>query len=230
MLNLGNSQIGQVFLGEAKIKKAFLGDELVYEGEKASRLPEGYKEVRYLDLSGNVGILLGIKINPTTFRMVMDLEARPYEKAPEYIMSCLAVGVSKTWICRRNASSIYYMVGQMSSEARIALSFPENARTTLDLDWANKKITIDGVSKTLSNTSYTTGSMSLFNTYSSTTGYCLPCKLYAAQIYKSGALQMDLVPCVRESDGEPGLYDLTAQLFHAKGDKNTGTITPGPAV
>jgi len=38
------------------------------EAQKPSRLPEGYIEVEYIDIHGNIGFSLGGTINPSTFR------------------------------------------------------------------------------------------------------------------------------------------------------------------
>lgn len=198
---------------------------------KASRLPEGYTEVEYIDIHGNAGFSLGMTINPATFRMVLDLSVYPNEKSGEYLLICNKNGEQKTWIYRKSASSVGYMLRLASSDAFVSVSFPENKRTILDLNWQEKTFTVDGITKPLENVSYTTGTAFLF--YSTTGGGgwpALPCKLYAAQIYKSGVLQKELVPCVQESTGLAGLYDMNSNLFRTKGSANTGTITAGPAV
>ena len=40
-----------------------------------------------------------------------------------------------------------------------------------------------------------------------------PAKIYSAKLTKNGKVVFDLVPCVRESDGEAGFYDLVTQRF-----------------
>ena len=40
-------------------------------------------------------------------------------------------------------------------------------------------------------------------------------KLYYMEIYDNGTLVRYFVPCVRESDGEIGLYDIVNQKFYA---------------
>lgn len=197
--------------------------------QPSGRLPAGYTEVEYIDVQGNVGIPLGITINPSTFRMVMDLSAYPYESGHEQILICNASGDQRTWVYRRNALSFGYMLRLAGDDSYISFSLPENKRTTLDLNWQDQTITADGLSKTIKNTSYTTGTMYLF--YSTkAAGRALPCKLYSVQIFKNKVLQKELVPCIQDSSGAAGLYDLNSNYFRTKGTANTGTITAGPAV
>lgn len=40
-------------------------------------------------------------------------------------------------------------------------------------------------------------------------------RIYGMKVYQAGALAHDLVPCVRKSDGRPGLYDTANETFHA---------------
>lgn len=48
MLKLGETGVSALYLGDTKIKKAYLGNELVFEEKKTSRLPEGYTELEYI--------------------------------------------------------------------------------------------------------------------------------------------------------------------------------------
>lgn len=61
MLKLGTQDISALYLGETKIKRAYLGESLVFEGSKPSRLPEGYTEVEYIESSGTQYIDTGVK-------------------------------------------------------------------------------------------------------------------------------------------------------------------------
>ncbi len=198
--------------------------------QTVSRLPEGYTEVEYVDIRGNVGISLGTTINPSTFRMVMDLSVYPYESGHEQILICNASGSQKTWIYRQSASSIGYMLRLADNDAYISLAIPSGKRIALDLDWKNQTITAGGIGRTIQNANYTTGTAFLFASTGAGGHPALPCRLYSVQIYKSGSLQKELVPCVQNSSGSAGLYDMSSNFFRTKGTSNTGTITPGPAV
>ena len=61
MLKLRTQDISALYLGETKIKRAYLGETLVFEGSKPSRLPEGYTEVEYIESSGTQYIDTGVK-------------------------------------------------------------------------------------------------------------------------------------------------------------------------
>ncbi len=53
MLKIGAQDITGLYVGETKIEKAYLGEELVFSAEKKpSRLPEGYTEVEYIAGAG----------------------------------------------------------------------------------------------------------------------------------------------------------------------------------
>lgn len=229
MLKLGELKISGMFVGDTKIKKAFLGTELVYEGAKPSRLPKGYTEVEYIDIQGNVGISLGETVNPATFRLVMDLEAYPRVNTAEYIFnggsyySTTPSNPRYMWIYRSGTSTLKYRIGYGSSETSIALEFPDGERTLLDLDWANEQITIQGITRTIVNSSFTSKTAILF----SGSNPALPCKLYSAKIYKSGVLQKELVPCIEDSSETAGLYDLGSNVFRKS---SGGTVTAGPAI
>ena len=49
------------------------------------------------------------------------------------------------------------------------------------------------------------------------------CKVYSCQIYDNETLVRDFVPCIVDSTGEVGLYDLVGKQFY--GNAGTGTFT-----
>ena len=55
-------------------------------------------------------------------------------------------------------------------------------------------------------------------------------KLYSFQIYESGVLQRDFVPCYRNSDNKPGLYDIKNNVFYINKASTGSDFTKGPVV
>ncbi len=56
MLKLGEQSIAALHLGDTKIVKAYLGEEVVFEAQKESLLPDGYTEIEYVALPDNTRV------------------------------------------------------------------------------------------------------------------------------------------------------------------------------
>lgn len=52
--------------------------------------------------------------------------------------------------------------------------------------------------------------------------------LYSLQMYLNNTIARDFVPCIRDSDGTVGMYDLVEQKFY--GNAGSGSFTAGPEV
>ena len=75
MLKMGAQNITGLYVGETKIKKAYLGEALIFSaGMNPSRLPEGYTEVKYIQIGENFEIDTGIKADFTNMRFVLSEE------------------------------------------------------------------------------------------------------------------------------------------------------------
>ncbi len=76
MLKLGTQDIKALYLGERKVKRACLGERVVFAEAKPSRLPAGYTEVEYIQGAGGTNgpyINTGLTAKSTT-KLTMDVE------------------------------------------------------------------------------------------------------------------------------------------------------------
>ena len=74
------------------------------------------------------------------------------------------------------------------------------------------------------------GTFRLFRYYGSDSGdtYSFGGRLYYLRIYERGTTRINLVPCYRKSDREPGMYDLVNRIFYQ--NAGTGEFAVGPDV
>lgn len=200
---------------------------VAFAEKPASRLPEGYTEVEYIQTNGTVSIYFSpyssLSISGT--RAVLDLEAAPYASSKEFIFWTQSGNAKQFRLYRISSTAFQYYFG--GKQYSVNMAFPSE-RTMLDLDLINKKLTIGGTSRTLTVDNVSTQStVCLFQADSGSTS--LPAKLFSAKLYNSsGTLVCDYVPCVRESDGEIGLYDIVRNKFNKASPQST--IIAGPAI
>lgn len=213
--------------------------------ESASRLPNGYTEVEYIEPYGAQYIDTGIVVYPPAFRIKT---------------VCIVNGVVNWFygiIARTGTSSSNYMYSRFSSGANyqgktvfINASYGNSStinnpavatingvdfsgKAEVDVDLENKRLTVNGASTEISSVPSlfaSSGNLFLFaqnNTYSTSNNYS-NYKMCACQIFVSGKLTRDYVPCINP-EGTAGLYDLVGQDFYKSGISG-GSFTPGPAV
>lgn len=54
-------------------------------------------------------------------------------------------------------------------------------------------------------------------------------RFYYAKFFEHGEIALDLVPAIRNSDNEPGMYDLVNKVFYTN-NGSSGSFTTGPAI
>lgn len=192
-----------------------------------SRLPEGYTEVEYIQTNGKVSFTFSTSSSTLLpgMRAVLDLEASPYTSNNEFIFWTQSGNANQCRLFRASSTSFGYYFG--GTRYNVNIAFPSE-RTTLDLDLANKKLTIGDTSRTLTVSNVSTSSyIYLFASDANDTP--LPAKLFSAQLYNgSGTLLCNYIPCVRDSDGAVGLYDIVRNSF--KSASQQSAIIAGPAI
>lgn len=235
MLKLGTQGITALRLGDQEIKKAYLGDALVFGAEAApSRLPEGYTEVEYIQTIDLSYFLTGIKPQ-AELRIVMDVEP---------IKDGTAYGTQKRYLFYSYAKSptLYYYCtvfwNQSGVSAQMGLYGGTTYSTVIDNNKAARRMLVefDYPSKTVS-VNEKSASMPSNGVYSSmpeiklmssgTAAYSLNGKFYSCKMYLNDDSIRDFVPCIDPS-GAVGLYDLVDGKFY--GNSGTGTLEAGPAV
>lgn len=204
-----------------------------FEEKKASRLPEGYTELEYIQSSGTQCIITNIKPS-ATLKIDMDVEPTVavsstvrYFLASTYATSNRYYSLTASWTSNGIVGT---MVANSTSTPSVVLS-PNTTqrRMRLQVNQANRMISVDGSSQTFS-ASPAIPNMSYFYLLSyptTATTTRLPAKLYSCQMYNGDTPLRNFVPCTNPS-GEVGLYDLVSGTFYA--NAGTGEFTAGPAV
>ena len=219
MLKLGETGVSALYLGDAKIKKAYLGSELVFEEKKPSRLPAGYTEVSYLETDMNCRIPLNYAASFSKTRILYEVEPLAFVSSG-FIISGANLARKYFYFRRIAVNKIEYRFAG-GGYSTLAVSI-DNTRVLMDVDFVSKMLKIGEVSAAIS--SNTNVSSNLFIGKS---GFnCIVGRIYSLQVYESGEKILEFVPCV-SSLGVPGLYELENETFHDNTGK--GTITPGPA-
>ena len=106
-------------------------------------------------------------------------------------------------------------------------SFSSN--TIYTIDHTHTKFLINGASiyRTSSGTDYRNTNLAICrcNGFSGTI-YTLNGRIYYCKIWDNDVLKRDLVPCIRNSDNKPGLYDKVNKVFYI--NKGSGEFNYGP--
>ena len=165
MIKLGTQNISALRLGGQEIKKAYLGETLMFSGKKPSRLPDGYREVEYIHSDENCSIDTGVKgVNYAATRIVMDIEPDVFGGSNEYIFGKSGLGYPSTttmyWfnLWRYSATQIRYRYYTYTATTRDA-NISKN-RLTIDFDLRNKKLIIGGNQFSLTSNNFNTTTLS----------------------------------------------------------------------
>lgn len=195
-----------------------------------SGLPDGYKELSYIESNDGEYIDTGVSVDATNYNKL------------KFVVDCEILGNSGSsgtnWFLNgSNTNGAYFYMGQYSgtyyygcggsTDRNTGISVV-SGRHTFTLDAANKKFTVSGVldiTATVANVT-AAGRLILFG-FSFTPIRTFRQKLYSAQIYQGKTLMCDFVPCMKMSNQQAGLFDLVSQRFF--GNDGTGEFIAGPA-
>lgn len=191
---------------------------------KASRLPEGYTEVTYIQSSGTQYIDTGFVPDNNT-RVVMDAQlttsgsiavwfgARTSATSNNYAF----VRTSSGDTFRSDYNNVYTQTWTADDSVRYVVD--KNAETT----------TFAGTTQSYTNAAFQCPcNMTLFAlNQAGTIQWYAVMKLYSCQIYDNGILARDYVPCV-DANGEAGLYDVANGVFY--GNAGTGAFAVGESL
>lgn len=235
MLKLGETTIRSVFLGEEKIRKVFLGSKLVYEGVKPSRLPEGYKELKYIQSGSGQYINTGIA-GTAIYRLEMDVEPITTSSGTFFGASTYIASSNREVSCRKDGTTSIHLTVPVTTSPRTTYISKDtsNRRVSIVYDRINKQFSLDGETAAInmSATLYSVGySVCLLYGYkdptqaSAASFTTLAAKLYSCKIYgTSSKLLRDFVPCV-DPDGHVGMIDIVNEKMYYN-----GVFTAGPVV
>ncbi len=196
-------------------------------GGTASRLPDGYTEVEYIQSSGAEYINTDFTANNNT-RIVLDVEAAATASTStsQYMLGARASSSSKQFALQTLNSNY---AGRYGAQDGTIVSGSIAGRYTIDM---NKNVhTINGKAYTFNAETFTCPvPLSLFAMNNNGTGGYSPhsgMKLYSCQIYDNGVLVRDFIPC-KNASGVAGLYDVVGGKFY--GNAGSGSFTAGADV
>lgn len=220
MIKLGAQEIKELYLGGVKVERAYLGETVVFTADKPSRLPDGYTEVEYISFAKGGSINSGLYPYFSSGRYVFDAEFGAFSAISRFLGSDsnTTVSPSKHFSVRsQGVTQIMYMYNYgTGTYANVGTT---KGRLLIDWDFPNGELHFGGTTISTTPISGTTSKPVYFEV-PATGG-----KMYSAQIYASGAIKRDFVPCINPS-GVVGMYDTVNSKFYTP----TQTAAAGPAV
>lgn len=198
-------------------KKAYIG------------IPE-YTELAWIEATGTQYIDTGFKPSSNT-RIVIDFEnigdysSTPAAAAPLFgARTATTSDVFGMWI----GATTYPHYGDTSFTAAGGFTVDINARLTYEMDGNVARIGSETITCGASTFTSTCNLYLLgMNTNGKLYAHHAYGRIYSCQIYDSGTLVRDFVPC-RNASGEVGLYDRVNRVFY--GNKGTGAFVAGAVV
>ena len=189
-------------------------------------LPSEYKQVLSLKSDGTQRVvLLSLRLNSNS-RVVLDFRA---------IESWNTSGTEWVVGSRYNSSSKQFSFGVSKATNRFISAYGSTYDITTGpafdterhiLDFNKNNVYLDGENIfTYSAETFSAANVSpsLFALHSegNSSYYYSSCCIYSAKIYDDGTLVANLIPCIRKSDENPGMYDVLNNIFYSS--TNTGS-------
>ena len=177
------------------------------------RIPRQYTEVEYLESTGTQYIDTGV-YGSNKVRFQVDFSVTDVNKFAQNGKNNTYSGNNRVNLGKANSGAWYWGFGNEN----ITKDTADTKRHTMGIDIPNLQYWIDNTVYT--KTSYTHNNNNpiliyLFavNSQSSIQNYSYE-KLYSSQIYESGVLVRNFIPCYRLSDEKPGMYDIVNDEFY----------------
>lgn len=197
--------------------------------QKESRLPEGYTEVEYIQISENFGIDTGIKANFENMRFLLDEEVLGETGSNYFFQSSPSGG--RYFNCHHSptveSGRLFYSFFDRSNWY-ISLDNQNDIhkRTIFDFNFPEKYFSAFDKPDTIFQSSATM-TTNIFIGSVVGSGSRSEAKIFSCQIYASGGKVRDFVPCIN-LDNAVGLYDLVNNVFYQ--NSFSGTVIAGPEV
>lgn len=217
-----------------KVKKAYIGvngvAKLFYS---ASRLPDAYQEVAYLQSSGTQYIDTGIAGNTFTSSAKVEAKVRFTSigsaqtitgATDDQSYNCaLVVKTTETQFhIQSEDNDAYGGTPKASTDYTLVANFAKSGTCTLS---------VNGTQVASGNFSGGVTSKSIYafaKNMNGTLEQYLKGRIYYLKITINGSLKRNFVPCYRTSDSVAGMYDLANSKFYT--NKGSGTFTVGADV
>lgn len=185
-------------------------------GGNSPRLPAGYTELAYIESTGTQRLSLGFSGN-ANFELTAQSSVQTTSSS---ILICSTNGTGGTWI--GGLSNGNWGAGTSSSSNYVNINATTKAEIAVNFVNGTASGTVNGISFSRT-ASATNGQWSLFKANDG--NYPFKGKMWGLKAYQSDALVADLVPAMRDSDSEVGMYDLVSNTFLT--NAGTGTFNYG---
>lgn len=168
-----------------------------------------YTQADYIESSGAQYIDTGVNISPTVTDWEVDMSVMWTDTSTRQLMGYNAG--SKGYFGVKNAN--YYEVGGVQTTVKPSTTSYDNIKWSLK----NNKyaVNINGTEKTIDKDA-TSGNICLF-TLAKNMSFACKVKMQECKILIDGELVRHFIPCVRNSDNKPGMYDLVTKRFYTNG-------------
>ena len=189
-----------------------------------SLLPEGYTQVEYIEASGTQYINTGIKTKQT---LVIESEYATDTASKLFFGARSSSSANGIVFGYFGTTSSYVGFGGSSANYSTTINPMDNSKHKVLL--SNNYYKLDGVNQTISNrttlTSFNDIYLGTWNTNGSADSRMYIGKIYRFTIYDGNDLVLDLIPCINNSTGKAGMYDIVSDTFF--GNNGTGDFTSG---
>ena len=187
-------------------------------------IPEGYTQIDYIQSDGSGQYIDSEFIpDPANSSIVMDAELYT-DCTDKHFIGCRHTLSSKAFALMITSSSKWR---SDYNDSKIQFSTPpKNGRLGLVINSSDAKVGNELISRTVSNfTLNYPAYIFAVNTGGSTSTFA-PIRVYSVQMYKNNDMVRNFIPCIQNSNGEIGLYDLVQNKFYS--NSGTGTFIAGP--
>lgn len=229
-----------LYNGKSPIRIKYNGNEVrkVNYGETTvwRLLPEEYTEVEWLQSTSGVYIRLNFYPHAdTTFDVLWAYKGTGDRNLAVFGAGAVGAGDPETrpnYVLTSTSSSplvgMYYASTWTAFSPSVDISTGENFRFLSTLSSGTFRVYAEGGGgKNFTYRDFTCdGKLSLFSAGGNnrTGDY----RFYYAKFFENGEIALDLVPAIRNSDNEPGMYDLVNKVFYT--NSGSGSFTTGPAI
>lgn len=185
--------------------------------------PTGYTQCKYIDSSAQQYFSTGLRIN-NTHRI--DMNMMPLPNADGTVQAYFGAwdGTNNTYIGKGNAGTwrIYYAHGASTNQRYLDMGTEANY-STLKAICADRTeaFYVNADSATSTKNTYTNGTDSYMfarhnkNSSLDEAAILSSIRMYNCNVYYNGSRYRTYVPCYRNSDSVPGMYDLNTGNFYS---------------
>ena len=192
-------------------------------GPTPGRLPDGYTELAWIGANGTQLITISKKLSCDTDDVYADFYITD-ASAQIRVFGARTTTTNKAYALDLNGGN--WRLGWGNSTT--ALGAASDGRHTCFIDHTNGSLAIDGIAlgqKGASSvvTAYNAGVLAI---RSNSTYYSVAeIRIYEFKVWTSGTLDIHLIPAMRDSDSEVGMYDIVNDEFLT--NSGTGTFLYG---